>query len=258
MLIRLYLLLCAFLTLGVDPPADPPADVDPPDDPDDGELPDLDADDPVDDPAPDDSDDPDAIRAQLKETKTRLEAAERNAREAADRAAAAERARPAAAAQPSDEERLFQQEEEVLKNPASTEQQRYWVNANRTLRDSARTSKQALMESREIADKADFDRYAATKPGIAKRYADRVEKKLVEIRATGANIPRKVVLKLLIGEDIVDGKVKTPAKRTVADGGGAQRVERGKPASARGDVHGRGGAKTEHQKRTARLENQII
>lgn len=257
MLIRLYLLLAAFLTLGVDPPDDPD-NTDPPDNPDDPDPLDLGEDDP-DPPGGDaDPDDPDTIREQLKAERTARETAERNAREASERATAAEARSRESRAPPSQEQQLFEHEETRLRDPALTAQEKWQIESNRVLRSNQREARQALAESREIADKSDYDRYAASNPALAKRYTDRVEKKLVEIRATGGNIPRKVLLKMLIGEDIVDGKVKS-TKRTT-DGGTTQQprtVDRGKPRTGRSDVRGRG-ASTEQEKRRARLENQII
>lgn len=254
MLTRLYLLLVAFLTLGVDPPDDPD-NTDPPDDPDAVDPLALDDDNP-DPPSPDDPDDPDAIREQLKAERTRAETAERNAREASDRATAAEARSRESHRAPTQEQQIFEQEEARLRDPALTAQEKWQIDSNRILRSNQREARQALAESREIADKADFERLKATNP-VLKRYEERIEKKLVEIRATGGNIPRKVVAQLLIGEDIVDGKVKS-TKRTT-DGGTTQTrtVDRGKSPSGRSDVRGRS-ASTEQDKRRARLANQII
>lgn len=254
MLIRLYLLLAAFLHLGVDPPDDPD-NVDPPDNPDEVDPLDLGEDDP-DPPSPDEPDDPDAIREQLKAERTARETAERNAREMSERATAAEARSRESPRAPSQEQQLFEHEETRLRDPALTAQEKWQIESNRVLRSNQREARQALAESREIADKADFERLKAANP-VLKRYEERIEKKLVEIRATGSNIPRKVVAQLLIGEDIVDGKVKSTKR---APEGGTQQtrtVARGKAPSGRSDVRGRG-ASTEQDKRRARLANQII
>lgn len=257
MLIRLYLLLASFLTLGVDPPGDPD-NPDPPDNPDEVDPLELGEDDDDPDPPGDaDPDDPDAIREQLKAERSARETAERAAREASERATAAEARSRDAHRTPTPEQTLFEQEEARLRDPALTAQEKWQIDSNRILRSNQREARQALAESREIADKADFDRYAATNPALAKRYTDRVEKKLVEIRATGGNIPRKVLLKMLIGEDIVDGKVKSTKRTTEGGTQQTRTVARGKAPSGRSDVRSRG-APTEHDKRRARLENQII
>lgn len=261
MLTRLYLLLCAFLTLGADPPEGDPSQGDPPDD--DLDLPDLEGDeaDPPegdpDDADHDDEDDPAVIRAQLATERKARETAERNAREASERATAAERARAQPAPPASADQQIFEHEEARLKASDCTPLEKWQIESNRSLRAQARTANQALMESREIADKADFDRFAASKPGMAKKYAARVESKLAEIRSQGGNLARKVVLKMLIGDDIVEGNVKTTKRAAPADAGGGKSVNRGKPAGARSDVRARGG-QTEQDKRRARLENQIL
>lgn len=256
----LLALLRAYLTLGVDPPDEPdPPEGDPPvgDPPvEDDELPNLEDDEP---PAGEgDDEDPAAIRAQLKAERTAREAAERQAREASDRAAAAERARAASPPAKSEEQRIFEEEEARLRAADVTAQEKWQIESNRVLRANTRASTAALNEAREISDRADFERLKASTP-VLKKYESRIEAKLVEIRATGSNLPRRVVAQLLIGEDIVSGKVKS-TKRAAGDGApasGGARVERGKPPSGRSDVRGRG-AQSEHDKRKARLENQII
>lgn len=254
----LFALLASYLTLGAVPPdeGDPPTDA--PDNPDELELPDLEEDDP--DPAPDgdpDPDDPDTIRAELAAERKARETAERNAREAADRLAAAERARSQAAPAPSADQRVFDEEEARLKAADCTPIEKWQIESNRAIRAQARTSNQALQEAREIADKAEFATLAAAKPGMAKKYSARVEQKLAEIRQNGGNLARKVVLKMLIGDDIVEGTVKTTKRASSGGDGGTKPVNRGKPPAGRSDVRGRGG-QTEQDKRRARLENQIL
>jgi flagellar biosynthesis GTPase FlhF len=253
---NLLALLLAFLTLGVvDPPdEDPPVD-DAADDPD---LPSLDDDepDPADNPDDPDPDDPETLRTQLQAERARAEKAERKAQEEVDRAAAERRAnapRPG----PTEEEKLHQQEQAILDDPKSTEQQKYWANANRMLRANNRLAQEALHTSREQADRTEWERAKGSNP-VLKKYDERVEKKLAEVRSGGGNLPRTVIAKLLIGEDIMSGKVKSTKRASADAGGGApKQVERGKPASARSDVRSRGG-QTEQDKRRARLANQII
>lgn len=249
--------LLAYLTLGVEP--DPEAEAAAAAEAERiaaesaGELPNLEEEEEEEEPAGND-DDPDALRQQLATERTARETAERNHREAADRLAAAERQRTATPPGPSAEQQTFEQEEARLRDPKATEWDRWQIESSRTMRASARASQEALQNSREIADKADFDRLQASKP-LVKKYAERVEKKLAEVRASGANLPRKVVLQLLIGEDIVDGKVKTGKKAATTTT--TTTVQRGKPPAGRSDVRGRG-TSSEQDKRRARLENQII
>lgn len=264
-------LLASYLTLGVDPDPDNVPDPDPAaagaggagaaDDPD-GDLGDLDL----------DGDDPDAGAggeggeedhgALLRAATERAEKAEREAREAREEAQRARGGGGAGAqpgAQPNDEQRLYEEEERKLRDAATTEMERWQINSNRTLRKNAADSRQALYESREAADRTAYDRLCAEKP-IAKKYAKRVDDKLAEMRKQGFNLERKLVLKMLIGDDIVEGKVQTKRKpgADAGAGSGTQRADRGTPAHARGDVRARGGGASERDKRKARLENQII
>jgi len=268
MLRKLLAFLAAYLALAVDPPAqvDPPASATPDPPPGDEDLENLDL-----DPDPDDpdarggggnDDDPDAVhQRELTAANARAEKAEREAREAREAAAAAERARSAPPPGPSEEQRLFDQEQAILDNPQSTEQQRYWVNANRTLRANERMAREAMFASRDTADRSDFQTLLTTMP-LAKKYAKRVEEKVEEFKKQGQLVPRRIALKLLIGDDIVEGKVKTAKKTTTTPANGETRepvrqpVDRGRSPHMRSDV--RRGAPSESEKRKARLENQII
>lgn len=244
-------LLRAYLRLAVEPDPDPPADPaavgDPPSD---GDLPDLtDPDPPADDVSATDED-PAVELAREREARQRAE------REREEYKTAAERARAAAAPPPgpSDEQKLFDQEEAKLRDPNATEQDRYWINANRTLRANARMAQDALFASRESSDKQDYAQLSAGNP-LAKKYADRVEAKLAEVRKGGGNLDRRIVLKMLIGDDIVEGKVKTKPKAAAAEK--PKPVDRGHLPNSRSNVRGNG-ALTDHQKRIQRLEGQNI
>jgi hypothetical protein len=245
-------LLASYLTLGADPPEKPDpdpaekAESDPPDD----DLPDLEADD---EPAPKVEEEEADPQVQIKAAKDRADKYEREAADLRARAEAAER-RSLPAPGPSDEQKLFEAEEAQLRDPNATESTRWTINSNRTLRQSARASEQALRTSRDLSDKAAYDRMAMDKP-IAKKYAERVEKKLAEIRAGGGDpqgtVQRTFILKALIGDDYVEGRVKSKPKTE------PKVVERGKPPVTRGDVRGKEAA-SEHAKRMARLEGQNI
>lgn len=243
-------LIRAYLTLGVDPPdPDPPADPAPPvgDPPADDDLPDLNDD----DPAPPAQDDPAAELAREREARQKAEREREEYKAAASRAQ--ERSAPPAG--PTDEQKLFEQEEAKLRDPASSEQDRYWINANRTLRANQRMAQDALFQSRESADKQDYATLTAKNP-IAKKYADRVEAKLAEVRKGGGNLDRRIVLKMLIGDDIVEGKVKTKAKEPTPTTT-PKPVARGHLPNSRSTVRGNG-ALSEHEKRIQRLEGQNI
>lgn len=264
---QLLALIAAFLTLGPDPDPDPAAAAgggaeDPPGD----GLEDLDLEgDPPDDPDPagggdGHADDPDAVHQRaLTAERTRADTAERNARESAERLAQLERQQRAPPATVNQDQQQFEQEEARLRASDCSPQEKWQIESNRVLRATQRDAQQAVFNSREMADKAEFTTLCNSKP-LAKKYAERVEVKLAEMRKQGFNIERKLVLKMIIGDDIVEGKVKTTKKAPAAgsaEGQQRQPVARGKPAAGRSDVSGRG-ANSEQEKRRQRLANQLI
>lgn len=251
---NLLKLLALYLTLGVDPdPNEPDPNPDPAPDPDPDELPDLGADDP--DPNPDpDPDDPAAARADAAAARAEAEAAKREAAEYRAKFETQERSRAAPVANP--EQALYEQEEARLRATDITATEKWQIESNRVLRANQRLANSAMFEAREMADKSEFDRLQASNP-IAKKYAKRTEEKLAELRSKGIFPERKFVLKMLIGDDIMEGKVKT-TKKPSADVTTGVKVNRGVPATQRSDVRGRGAANSESAKRRARLEGQII
>ncbi len=72
------------------------------------------------------------------------------------------------------------------------------------------------------------------------------------MRAKGQTpVPRIAILRFLIGDDIMNGKVKPKGKSAP--------VARGTSGVIRSDVRGKGGnAMSEHEKRKARLQNVRI
>lgn len=245
-------LLGSYFRLGSDvtpapgaPAGDPPAG--------DDDLPPIEDDDPPpgdggEPPPPD----PDKL---MREATARAEKAEREARENAARIEALERER-ANAGRKSPDQVAFEEEEAALRNPATSADERWRIQANRELRANRRMAENAETRAVDLSDKTAYDRLCmdATQGGkIAKKYAERVEKKLTEIRASGGNLPRKFVLQMLVGEDYVEGRVTTkkpPAPEP-------KPVPRGKAASPRGDVSGKS-TPSEREARRARLENQPI
>jgi hypothetical protein len=263
-MLKLFALLAAFLTLGVgpddpDPPDDPAGTVaDPPADDNPDDVPDPLADDPPADPptqlADDDTDDPVLLKERLRVEKEARAKSEREYREATERAAA-ERSRAAAPPQhvaPSQDQQIFEAEEARLRDPAITEGERWTINANRSMRASNRAANEALRNSIDISDKAEFDRACAETPAI-KKYAERVEAKLAEVRKAGNNMARMAIVRFLIGDDAVSGKLKSKTAKPAP----ATRVERGAAPSMRSDVRTRGGM-NDRQKRAQRLEGKAI
>lgn len=227
----LLLLLLAFLRPGVEgdtPPADDSADDPPGDDPPADDPP---ADDPpADDPPPDQS-------AQLRADNERL------ARELTE-ARAARDAKP---------DPTFEEEERKLKDPATDEQTRYWINANRTIRATNANSAAALAEARDVSDRTKFQQLAVSNPALFKKYESRVEEHFQRLKATGSPAPREAILRFMLGDDQLKGALvtkKAPAKLNEA-------VNRGKLPGARSDLNGKNSL-SEREKRRARLENQQI
>jgi hypothetical protein len=240
--------LLGLLFPGVDDP-DPAADADPAADPAD----------PAADPAGGDDDDeieydleevapPARARSTGNEDRlARLEAEFERRTRAVDEA----RARGAAPAAPAVDPE-FQREEENLRRPDITEQERWQINANRVLRATQQQANAALFQAQDMSDRTQFESKVATDPRREK-YRDRVEQAVQEERRQGRNVAREAVYYHMLGKDIAEGKLKPKARAKTP----AADVPRGRTPNARSDVSARG-ARTEHQKRAARLENLNI
>lgn len=237
----LLALLAAFFHLPVDPDQqDPPADLDP--------QPDLDLD-PA-DPDPELQDDPpladkEELEAARREAKEHRESSERYQRELTELRAQ----RPAP---PVNDD--FSREEARLKDPATTDLEKWQIQANRELRAGRSTAQSALMQAQDVNDRTAFSSIAISDP-VAKKYEARVEKELADMRAKGQNAPREAIYTYLLGKDMREGKFKK--KAAPADGSDKNKANRGKLPGARSDVGARGGL-SEHEKRRQRLENVQI
>ena len=229
----------------------PPDDDTPPDDEDDETPPDDDDTPPPgdDEPAPA----PRISRAQraIIDARTRAQAAERELAEARAELAVSRRA-PQQPPTPSADQILWTQEEETLRNPEATDWQKYAIQANRAARSANANSQNALQRAEDLADKTQFAAVASTKPKLYAAYKDRVEDMLKDLRSRGNNAPREKLLAILVGEDMLSGKLK-PSKSGGTKPAAAPR------ASARSDVASSGsGRMSEHDKRAKRLENVRI
>lgn len=219
-----------------DPPADDPDTPDPVDD-DDVDLPD---DDLPDDPPARTA----ARRSDADDRLARLEAeVERRAQLADD---LLRRSQPA----PVDAQ--HQREEERLRNPETTEMERWQIEANRTLRATQAEARQAMFQAQDLSDRTRFESKIASDPRRAK-YTDRVEEAIRQERAAGRNAEREAVYFYMLGKDIAEGKLKPKAKASTTPN-----VNRGKPAGVRSDVQGRGRPSSDRDKLRARLENTNI
>lgn len=232
--------LLGLLFIGVDGENDDPADIDPnpqddPVDVDDVDLPDDDLpDDPPVRTAPRRSDADDRL--------ARLEAeVERRGRLAEEaRAAANPRVDP-----------TFEDEERRLRDPSTSELEKWQIQSNRTLRATEARATQALMQAQEMQDRTRFEAKAASDPRRSK-YIERVEEEVSRAKARGQMASREDVYYWMLGKDIAEGKVKS---KTAAKA--APDVNRGKSPGVRSDVQARG-ARTEREKRAARLANMAI
>lgn len=246
----LLALLRRFLTLGAGEDADDAAD-----DPPDTSIDDLidDADEPSKEAATEEKPDKPAPRNRERELEADLERERARSRDLEERYAPRQRA----AADPdaeSDAKQLADAEK-----AGWSQDQIYWLRAQQKTaaqaREANRNSQSALSEARSIADKTSFERLQTTKPGVYKRYADRVEKMYAEQMQNGRPVNRDVILKLLIGDDALKGEIK-PKTKAAPDSG--TKVDRGRAPGVRSDVNGKGGGKNERDARRERLRNQHI
>jgi len=153
------------------------------------------------------------------------------------------------------EQQLREQEDAVLSDPNSDQWQKYAVLSARDAREAKNLAQQTLRDAHDIKDQAEFNAIAATQPKTVERYKDRVESMLKELRAKGQNAPRKQLLALVVGQDLIEGKLKSSSAKPAAKPGG---VARGKTPGVRSDVSGNAGGRSEAEKRAKRLENVII
>lgn len=217
-------------------------DPDPPEDPTLDDLADL-ADPEPEPPRVDEPDEPPELKTakqRAKDLEAQLES-ERAARRALE-------SRPAPIVQPSpsadaDYEREERELAEARAKGASPEQM-YWlqfkIDTDRRARKTERTLSQVAIDSKDAADQIAFRQLEQSKPNFYKRYAPRVEQLAAEYRAKGQIIPREVILKMLVGDDMVTGKIKPKTSRPAATGEDGK-VNRGQPQQVRSDVQAKGG-----------------
>jgi len=201
-----------------------------------------------DDGATDTEDDTEAepeVEATAEEKPDRVEEALRTAREATEQVAVLQR-QAQTRSDPSHDE-----EERKLRDPATTDLEKWQIQSNRALRASQLQSSQALFQAQDMADKTTYQIKAAANP-VYDKYKDKVESELAKARAQGSNIQREVILQVLIGRDMLAGNFKAAAAKVKA-----KDIPRGKSPGARSDTPSRAGG-TEHQKRIARLQDVHI
>lgn len=151
---------------------------------------------------------------------------------------------------------VWEEEERILKDPKSTDLEKWRVESSRTIRESRQFAAQANGNALDAADRTAFSTLAVTKPDLHKRYAERVEKEYQRLRGAGQFANREAIMKFMIGDDAMKGTLR----RKAAPGNQQQNnqgINRGKLPGARSDTNGKG-AVTDREKRRARLENQLI
>jgi len=165
----------------------------------------------------------------------------------------AEARQPAAAQKPSHDQLMWEQEEAILKNPEATDWQRYSVQSARDARAANANSQRALQESRDLADRSEFKEVERMFPESVAKHRDKLEANLIAARKNGHEVPRKKMFALLIGEEIMEKKMKAAGAKPTKKGG----VPRGKTPGVRSDSQ-QVGRLNEAEKRAKRLENQRI
>lgn len=214
----------------------------------------LDDDDQEPEPEPEEGDD--AAAEPKGRANAAIREARRRAQDAEDRikrmeADAEERNRQPVAPPP---DRAHAEEEARLRDPDVSDLEKWQIQANRQLRENNRQNAMAMAQVQDMSDKSRFDALAVSKPVIHKRYADRVEAELNKMRKTGQNAPREAILRFLIGNDALEGKLSTKKSTGARKTGG---VDRGRTPGARTDVQAKG-RMTEHERLEKRLEGKII
>ena len=115
------------------------------------------------------------------------------------------------------------------------------------------TLQQMQFQNQESADKTSFHSLCAS-DSRAKKYADEVETRLLELRRQGQNAQREVILKYLLGEKLLQQSAKATSQQRKQ---GEQRIarQRGSNPPPRSDTRAGRQAETEAEKRAKRLEN---
>ncbi len=201
---------------------------------------------------------PSRENAAIREARDRAQRAEEARLRAEGERDAERRMREQSTQKPSAEAAKWAEEEAILANPETDANTKYWINANRQLRANTQVATNALNTAADIQDRNAFDRLALTNPKVHKAYEQRVEAELGKLRAAGQSAPRLALLRFMLGNDMLEGKIgRKTAKTKSADATAPRTVDRGKPPGARSDVSAKGRA-SEHEKRRARLENVNI
>lgn len=253
-------LLKMYLTLGVDVDQNADPDPEPEADPEPEE-----SDDPAEEPEGEEGNDPDPApepqRASRKndDIRTARETAQRE-RERAIRAEA-ERDTLRQSNQRPATDPTFEQEEQRLRqldlNTFEGRQEKWQIDSNRELRSQREQTNRMVFEARNIEDRTNFREYANDRnPGYFKAYSKRVEDKFAEALRAGQPQSRTVLFKLMLADDLLEGRIKSTKTGSTGDTGKKAAIPRGKSPGARSDVQRSGSSA--RQKLVARLEGKPI
>jgi hypothetical protein len=162
--------------------------------------------------------------------------------------------------QASEDQRLFEAEEARLRDTEVPDIEKWQIRSNRTLRANTQAANRAMSTAADMQDQSAFARLEISNPKVFKLYSTKVEKALADMRAKGQDAPRLALLRFLIGNDVIEGNLKSSTgKKAAAATAGKQAagVDRGRSPGARSDVSGKGKT-SEHDKRKERLRNVPI
>lgn len=115
-------------------------------------------------------------------------------------------------------------------------EERARVMQDQRMQDLQRQLNATQWQMQETADRTAFMARAASDP-VVKRYADRVEAQLANMRRQGNTAPRENVLKYLIGEDVLSKSSKAGATQRAA-GKGRATAAAGTPPRSRSNATG--------------------
>lgn len=261
---RLLLALLKHLRLAVEGEADPPAPpdptpasdpVDPPDDPSDDPLEDLL---PPADPPPPPAQAAPAETQRERELRERLERVEAQAQRAPPPPVYHQQQRD-----PQDvaEEQFIEEQRRAGATQESLRWYQWQHDNNMRLRNAERIAQSAARSSHDAADASSFQALIADHPNL-KRYSAAVEKHVRDNAAAGSPpVPRAVILRLVLGDAIVNAKpkAKVAAKPQTPGNPPPGRVDRGRApgGGVRSDVSSRVRA-SERQALRDRLKDRLI
>lgn len=137
--------------------------------------------------------------------------------------------------------------EEEARLAEMSPEERSAYNLRKTERDLSFKIELMKFENADSADKMAYQTKAASDPRYAK-YAGEVEEELTRLRKTGQNVPREILLQVVIGRAVLKNQPK--AKAQAADAKRNLELQKAAPVAAKGDQTG--GAKVDE--RSARLK----